>query len=252
MQKLLTCLFVAYFFVSSAFLFCINAMIGLVTGAFDRNHRITHMYSCAWAFHYMLLSPFWRVKFEGRELIDPKKTYVLISNHQSYFDIFVLYGLFRFYKWVSREEIFDTPFIGANMYLNQYVKLVRGKMSSIKEMLKTCKQWLNRGVSIMIFPEGTRSETGEIGSFRDGAFRMAVECGVPVVPIVIDGTFELFPKRTRLINFMAPVRVKILPPVDSSEFKGNAAGYRDYVHSLMQLTLAEMRKQPASGALVSS
>jgi 1-acyl-sn-glycerol-3-phosphate acyltransferase len=180
-------------------------------------------------------------QIEGRELIEPNKTYVLVANHQSYFDIFAVYALFRFFKWVSQEQIFDIPGIGWNMYLNQYVKIVRGNLSSIKQMLKDCKEWLDRDVSIALFPEGTRSLTGEMAPFRDGAFRLAIEAGVPVVPIVIDGTFEALPKGQNIANFFTPVRLKVLPPVDSRQFTKNTVGLRDHVHELIETTLHEMR-----------
>lgn len=243
-----TYVFAAYFFVSCAFMVCISATVTLATFLFDRNRKATHMFSCAWASHYVFMNPFWHFKIEGRELIDPDKTYVMVANHQSYFDILVLYGLFRFYKWVSRHEIFSIPFVGSNMYLNQYVKFVRGNMSSIKQMLKDCRAWLDRDVSVMMFPEGTRSETGQMGPFRDGAFRLAVDSGVPVVPIVIDGTFKVFPKRARIINFFVPIRIKVLPPVDSRAFTKNTVGLRNHVHSLMEAELHRMREDAVAHA----
>jgi 1-acyl-sn-glycerol-3-phosphate acyltransferase len=242
-QKLLTYAFGIYFFVSCAVFLCIAAVITLVTCLFDRDRKATHMFSCAWGSHYVFMNPGWHFKIEGRELIDPNKTYVLVANHQSYFDILAVYGLFKFFKWVSRDEIFSIPLVGGNMYLNQYVKLVRGKMSSIKQMLKDCRVWLDRGVSIAMFAEGTRSETGEMGPFRDGAFRLAIESGVPVVPVVIDGTFKVFAKRKRVIDFITPVRLKVLSPVDSRQFAKNTIGLRDHVHRLMEKTLQEMREE---------
>jgi 1-acyl-sn-glycerol-3-phosphate acyltransferase len=247
-RKLLTIIYAIYFFAACVFLICISASITLLMCLFDRNRKATHMFSCAWGSHYIYINPLWRFKIEGRELIERDKTYVMVANHQSYFDIFTVYGLFRFFKWVSQEQIFNVPFVGWNMYLNQYVKVVRGNLRSIKQMLKECKAWLDRDVSIMLFPEGTRSETGEIAQFRDGAFRLAIESGVPVVPIVIDGTFEVFPKGRNTMNFTNPIRLKVLPPIDSRPFEKNAAGFRDHVHSLMEKTLHEMRGERISGA----
>src|SRR5688572_18090168 len=145
MHAFFSWMYVIYFFASSAVLVCVSGLICLLTAPFDKNRRLVHLFSCAWGHSYIALNPFWKCSIEGRVHIQPKQTYVLISNHQSLMDIIVLYGLFRHYKWVSKEDIFKVPFIGWNMYLNQYVSLRRGNMKSIKVMLKTCRDWMEKG-----------------------------------------------------------------------------------------------------------
>ena len=99
-------------------------------------------------------------------------------------DILVVYGLFRPFKWVSKAELFRVPVVGWNMWLNDYVPVLRGDRESIREMMDRCRAHLARGAPVMIFPEGTRSRDGRLGSFKDGAFRLAIEAGCPVIPIV--------------------------------------------------------------------
>lgn len=245
-RKLLSYLYIAYFFITSGFLVWISAAICLFTKGSDPNRRLVHRYSCWWGFHYIKVNPFWNVQFQGLDNIDPSKTYVLVANHQSFWDIMVLYGLNKPYKWVSKESIFRIPFIGWNMSFNQYVKIARGDLKSIKEMMATCRNWLKQGASIMIFPEGTRSPDGEIQEFRDGPFKMATDCNVPVVPIVIDGTHELLPKGTFMLNFKGHVRIKVLPPVYPADFNCNVKQMRDHVRKLMVATLDEMRGKAKS------
>lgn len=240
-QVLPSILWAAYFFGSSAFFVTIAALVCLFTAPFDRNRRLLHLYASAWGMVYIYTNPFWRVKYEGREHIDPSRTYVLVANHQSYWDILILYGLYKPFKFVSKESIFKMPFIGFNMILNQYVKIERGNLSSIKLMMATCKDWLNRGASILLFPEGTRSEDGEIHNFRDGAFRLAVDCNVPVVPVVIDGTFDVISKKSKRLNFKADMTVRVLPPVDPNDFDRSSGLMRKHVHKLMQENLDEIR-----------
>jgi 1-acyl-sn-glycerol-3-phosphate acyltransferase len=228
---------------SSLFLIWIGALICLVTAPFDKNRRILHYFACWWGNHYMYVLPGWHVHWEGKDYIDSNKTYVLIANHQSLFDILVLYGLYKPFKWVSKESIYKVPAIGQNMMLNQYVCIKRGDMKSIKEMIAACKHWLNRGVSIMMFPEGTRSETGEMQPFRDGSFRLSVDCDVPIIPIVISGTGEILPKKSRHLKLRQDVWVKILPPVYPKDFEHSSGKMRTYVHELMSKTLDEMRKE---------
>ncbi|MBI4533863.1 MAG: 1-acyl-sn-glycerol-3-phosphate acyltransferase [Candidatus Melainabacteria bacterium] len=240
-----------YFFASSAVLVVVAAFICLVTAPFDPNRRLLHYFACWWGHHYIQIVPKWTCHFEGKEHIDPAKTYVLVANHQSFVDIIVLYGLMRPFKWVSKESIFKIPFVGWNMLLNQYVQIKRGNMSSIKDMLQTCRQWLMRGASVLIFPEGTRSEHGELQAFRDGAFRLSSELGLPVVPIVVDGTHKIMPKHSNTLCFVAPITVKILPPVSPKDVAGGSAQLRNHVHKLMQETLSEMRREKAPELVLS-
>lgn len=234
---------VVYFFISSAVLFVIELPIFAATVWFDPNRRILHKYACWWGHHYVQLNRCWTCEFEGVDNIDEKKTYVLVANHQSLFDILVLFGLYKPFKWVSKESIFKVPFVGWNMKLNQYVLIERGDLKSIKGMMRTCRNWLNRGASILMFPEGTRSLDGEIHDFRDGSFRLACDCGVPVVPIVVDGTHDILPKHGKEIKYREDIRVKVLPPVNPADFGNKSAPMRKHVHELMVKTLAEMRQQ---------
>ncbi|MBS2004672.1 MAG: 1-acyl-sn-glycerol-3-phosphate acyltransferase [Cyanobacteria bacterium SZAS LIN-5] len=243
MNKFLSVLFSIYFFASCAVLYSVCAMICLLTAPFDPLRKACHAFSCWWGYHYFQLNPFWKLSYEGVDNIRPDKTYVLIANHQSLADILVIYGLHRRFKWVSKESIFKVPFVGWNMGLNQDVLLRRGDIKSIREMMDVCRTWLKKGCSIALFPEGTRSEDGEIHAFRDGAFRLAMDCGVQVVPIVIDGTFDLLPKGSTTLNFRKHIRIKVLPPVDASAFKGSSGDMRTAVREQMIAALAEMRKQ---------
>lgn len=234
-------LFGAYFFTTSFFMVCIAALICLVTAPFDKNRRILHYFASFWAMIYIYSIPGWRVRYEGLENIDPNKTYVLVANHTSFWDIWVLYGIYKPFKWVSKETIFKVPFVGQNMYLNQYVEIKRGDLKSIKEMMTTCKNWLNRGASVMIFPEGTRSEDGEVQNFRDGAFRMAVDCDVPVVPIIVKGTYEIYSKTAQKLNFNSDIVVRVLPPVYAKDFDRSSGKMRTYVQDLIKRNYDELR-----------
>ena len=244
-QKLLTFLYIVYFFTTSAFLVWISAAICLFTKGSDPKRKLAHLYSCWWGFHYIQINPFWKYKFEGLDNIDADKTYVLVSNHQSLLDIMVLYGLNKPYKWVSKESILKVPFIGWNMQFNQYVKIVRGDLKSIKEMMAICRNWLNQGSSIMIFPEGTRSPDGELLEFRDGPFKLASDCKVPVIPIVVDGTHDCLPKSSNVLKFAGKITVRVLPPVYPQDFE-SVRQFREHVRNLMVTNLAQIRGKVAT------
>jgi 1-acyl-sn-glycerol-3-phosphate acyltransferase len=219
----------------------VATIICLLTAPFDRNRKLVHQFACFWGYHYIMLNPFWRCRFIGLEQLERDKTYVLVSNHQSYWDIMVLYGLFRQFKWVAKESVLKIPFIGWNMRINQYVSVARDDLKSIKAMMASCKEWLARDASLLIFPEGTRSEDGELGKFRDGPFKLAMEAGVPVVPIVLDGTYQILPKNAKSLKFRSDIVVRVLPPIYPQAYEGQPRLMREHVHQCMLETLAQVR-----------
>lgn len=239
--------FLIYFILSSMFFNTLTAITMLLTAPFDPLRRAVHQLSCVWGTHYLYVNPFWHYKIEGREHIDPGKTYVIVGNHSSYFDILVLYSSFRNFKFVSKETIFKIPLIGWNMYLNEYVKIKRGNLSSIKEMMATCKDWLKKGASVMMFPEGTRTETGELLPFRAGGFSLALELGLPIVPVAIYGTFEVFPKGRNELRTFQPIHAKILPPLMPEDYAGKPGKMKEDAQKLINDTLAQMRAQYSIG-----
>jgi 1-acyl-sn-glycerol-3-phosphate acyltransferase len=214
-----TALFWTWIVVTLPLFFGPAFVIWLVTLPFDPNGRILHYYTCFWCGQHVWTNPLWRLDVKGRDVLDTSRPYVYASNHLSAGDIAVLFTLFLPFKFVSKHQNFWVPFIGWNMYLNRYVKLRRGDAASVREVVKSCKTWLGRGVSIMMFPEGTRSITGVMGPFKLGAFKLAQEAGVAVVPIVIDGTREALPKDCVLRQWgSSKIRVRVLAPVESTDY----------------------------------
>ena len=239
---LTTLLFWPYLLASSASLFVGALALFLLTVAFDRRRALLHLYTCAWAYHYVRLLPLWRAEFEGLEHIERGQTYMLVANHQSLGDILVLFGLFKHYKWVSKRAIFRTPFVGWNMWLNDYVALTRGDPKSIEAMMQACRVHLRRGSSVMMFPEGTRSLDGQIKNFKHGAFTLACELGLPVIPIVIEGTRDALPKHGLMLDhpWQLRVRVRVLSPMraDGGE---DVATFMERVRARMIAELAALR-----------
>jgi 1-acyl-sn-glycerol-3-phosphate acyltransferase len=140
----------------------------------------------------------------------------MISNHQSFLDILVLFRLHAHYKWVSKSEMFRIPCIGWNMSLNRYVKLVRGDAASIARMMDACRQHLSQGSSVLIFPEGTRSVDGHLKHFKHGAFTLAQSAGMPILPLVIEGTANALPKHGFVLRGRHAIRVRVLDPVPAA------------------------------------
>jgi 1-acyl-sn-glycerol-3-phosphate acyltransferase len=155
----------------------------------------------------------------GRKNIKRGMTYIIVSNHQSMVDILVLFGLFRHYKWVSKKENFKIPIIGWLMRLNRYIEIERGSTGSYLNMMKKIRKTLNNGNSILMFPEGTRNPGGSLGPFRDGAFRMALENHMGLIPVVLDGTACTIPKGKLILTGRQRIRAKILPEIPYDSFR---------------------------------
>ncbi len=242
MRWLLSVLFWLFFAVSSAVLVFVALALFLVTWPFDRNGRVLHLFSCAWAQLYFWVNPGWHLRIEGRERLPWHGPAVLVSNHQSLGDILVLFGLYRPFKWVSKASNFKLPFLGWNMYLNRYVRLVRGNKDSIAKMMADCERWLDRGVPVLLFPEGTRSPDSQLLPFKDGAFRLALAKGCPLIPMVLTGTADTLPKHGLLLKSRADCKVRVLEPVDPRAFS-DVNAMRDHVRDLMARELARLEAE---------
>ena len=219
-KRLGSTVFWIFLTLSSIALFPVAVAIWLATVLFDRRLVILHRFTCFWASLYTWLNPVWPLEVVGRERIRPGETYVMVSNHLSLLDILVLFRLFRHFKWVSKIENFKIPCIGWNMRLNRYIPLRRGDRESVVQMMAACEQTLAQGNSIMMFPEGTRSVTGELKDFKTGAFELALKTRRPILPIVLAGTSNALPKRGFVLQGRHPIDVTVLDPIPPERFEG--------------------------------
>jgi 1-acyl-sn-glycerol-3-phosphate acyltransferase len=222
MQRILfSVLFWAFLALSSIALFPIAVVIWAVTLLVDRRKVVLHQFTCFWASLYTWLNPAWPVTITGREKLGSEPA-VMVANHLSFLDILVLFRLFSHFKWVSKVENFRVPFIGWNMYLNQYIALRRGDRTSVIQMMRACERTLAAGSSIMMFPEGTRSPSGRMRRFKPGAFELAIKSGRPIQPIVIQGTHNALPKRGFVLQGRHPIRITVLDPVNAEAYAGQS------------------------------
>jgi 1-acyl-sn-glycerol-3-phosphate acyltransferase len=218
-KRLASLLFWTFMTVSSILLYPAALLLWLLTAAFDRRLLLLHRFTCFWASLYTWLNPGWRVRIQGREKIRHNAVYVMVANHQSLLDILVLFRLFKHYKWVSKVENFRIPWIGWNMSLNRYIKLRRGDRKSVEQMMLACERNLKDGNSIMMFPEGSRSPDGRLRPFKPGAFVLAQRAGVPLLPIVIQGTANALPKRGFLLSGHHDIRVRVMDEIPYESFR---------------------------------
>ncbi|MBL7158471.1 MAG: 1-acyl-sn-glycerol-3-phosphate acyltransferase [Candidatus Omnitrophica bacterium] len=202
---------------------------------FDKQRKASHWHGYWWSNAMVGMNPYWKLEITGLENIDKKQTYVIIANHQSFADIIVIYQIRTQFKWVAKESLFKVPFIGWTASLAKHIRITRGKFSSIKKVYREAATWLRSGMSVTFFPEGTRSETDDMGKFQNGAFKLAIKEKKPILPISITGTREAIPKGSWVFKANVTAHLKILSPVDTSSYKpGDFRLLRDKVHSMLE------------------
>ena len=181
------------------------------------NENFTHNLAKIWA-KSILFAGRIRVTVTGYSNIDPGRSYIYMSNHQSNFDIPVLLAyLDTQFRYLAKAELFKIPIFGYAMKRAGYISIDRSNRKSAFESLKEAAKKIRNGVSVLIFPEGTRSRDGNIRPFKKGGFALAVDSGVPVVPIVIHGTWSIMSKKGVRIR-PGNVEIEILKPIETSDY----------------------------------
>lgn len=151
-----------------------------------------------WAKIFCLLT-FVRVKVSGRENIDNDTSYVFVANHQGAYDIFTIYGyLYHNFRWMMKKSLERIPLVGYSCRVSGHIYVDNSTPSRTRQTMETAEKQLSGGMSVVVFPEGARCRDGKMHPFRRGAFMLAVEFGLPVVPITIDGAYKVMPRGTIL------------------------------------------------------
>jgi 1-acyl-sn-glycerol-3-phosphate acyltransferase len=173
---------------------------------------------------------FVKVKITGLEKLNPRQSYVIACNHQSVYDIFVVYGwLPMIFKWMMKAEIRRIPFVGMACEAAGHIFINRSNPIAAKHSLEKAKSQLKNGVSVVIFPEGTRTHDGKMGKFKRGAFRIATDLSLPIVPVTLCGSYERMPRNTLNVT-PGTIEMKIHQPIDVNPFSP------DNFQELMQKT----------------
>jgi len=216
-------------------LFFVVLLVTIIFMPFDKKRKIAHAQCYWWAGALIKFNPFWNVKISGLENIDRKETYVIVANHQSLADIIVLYRTRIQFKWVAKESLFWIPFIGWNLSLIRHIKLMRGRLGSIKRVYRDAANWLRNDISVLFFPEGTRSDSDKMNVFQNGAFKLAIKEKRPILPIKVEGTREAIAKGSWIFKSNVVGKITVNPPVDTSEFNaGDFSKLRDIVYGILQ------------------
>ncbi len=243
MLAVLSVLYWVLFALSLPPLFLVALVVFVLTAPFDRRRVALHLWSCLWGSLYVHLNPLWHRRVEGRERLPWSGPAVIVSNHLSLVDVPVLFGLYRPFKWVSKSSVFRVPFLGWNMSLNGYVPITRGAADSVRRMMARCRELLAEGSPVLLFPEGTRSPDGRLQPFKEGAFRLAMDAGVPVVPVALSGTGDTLPKHGMIMRNRMYAVVRVLEPIDPAGY-ADARALRDAAREAIARALGEADAAP--------
>ncbi len=221
-------------------MFCTGVLVLLFTFPFDPMRRVVDWHSTIWAKLHYWVNPGWKVHYSGGEHVKRDKPYVIICNHQSMLDIILMYHVPRVFKWVSKKEAVWVPFAGPALLMHRDILIKRGDSGSVKYMVKKAKYFFDRNVCVAVFPEGTRTKDGQIHRFKDGAFIMAKLTHTAILPVVMNGNFDVMPKKGYNIKRKQDFHIKVLPEISVEEV--DSTSVKELAAKLHDLMLAEHRQ----------
>lgn len=181
--------------------------------------RLVHQNSGRWSRAIIGCSPIWHSVVTGLEHLQEGKHYIIIANHQSLLDILAVCAALPLnFKFLAKRELFQIPLMGWAMASAGYIPVDRASHKSGREAMHRINRVLKNGVSVLLFPEGTRSPDGKVHAFKMGAFKLARDNKVEILPVVVDGTGQALPKKSWLIKKKSTFIVSIGKPVSLEDF----------------------------------
>ena len=184
------------------------------------------------------------VHVEGREKLDVRQSYVFVANHQGYLDILLMYGyLGHTFKWMMKDYLKKMPIVGQVCMVSHQI-FVGDSLSSIQQAVKDARKTLQGGMSMSIFPEGTRTYDGTMGPFKRGAFMLANEIGLPIVPITINGSFKAFSRKAKSVT-RTPLSIQIHEPITPDYYQQKPTKvFMQEVHDRIECALGRTEVRP--------
>lgn len=212
----------AYMWVSFTLVYIVIFLVGLVVSIpllpFDRYRKTMNVFFMLGGRLLPTYNPFIRKEFSGLETIDLSQPRIFVANHQSFLDMPLLASLPFNMKWLSKDGMFKIPGVGTMMRLGGHIGIKRGTTGAALA-LDRLKPYVKAAVPVMIFPEGTRSKTGQMSAFKNGAFLLSRETGAAIQPLVIHGTHALLPPGTWVFRSSGTIRLSVLPPFHPNDYE---------------------------------
>ena len=219
--------------------------VWVVTAPFDRGRYHAGRAFRQLAVAQVTLNPLWHFETDGESPANPRLPYVAVSNHESYADIFLISHFPWEMKWLSKDTIFRIPVMGWMMRMANDISIKRGKRESVMSAMNGCRDRLSRKVSVMIFPEGTRSKTDDLLPFKDGAFKLAIEAGAPILPIAVAGTRDCMAKGSFAFR-RARAKARVLTPIPTQGLtNADVAALRERTRDLIDAARRDLQRELA-------
>ena len=216
-------------------------LVWITTTPFDKGRYATGYTFRRLCVLHQWLNPMWKFKTSGQLPANKRNPYVMVSNHESFVDMLLLSHLKMEMKYLSKESFLRIPLVGWMMKMSGDVSVLRGDRSSGAAALIVCEKWLKRKMSVMIFPEGTRSFDGEMRGFKDGAFILAIRTQTPMLPVVVHGTRSALRKSDWRMGD-AKAEVRVLEIIETTGMTLNdVPALRERVRDAMIAEIAKMR-----------
>jgi 1-acyl-sn-glycerol-3-phosphate acyltransferase len=226
----------------TVFMAVIAILVSFVTAGGETAHKVGRI----WAKCILALSNI-RVTVKGLSNLKPGRSYIYMANHMSNFDIPVLQAYLPVqFRWLAKAELYKIPIFGYAMKRAGYISIDRSDRKSAIESLNKAVKIIRDSVSVIIFPEGTRSRTNNVQPFKKGGFFLAVDSGVPIIPIIIHGTGRIMPKKQMLIK-PGNVTIEISKPIESSNYTRKTKN--DLIKKVRHVILESFEKGKKNGSL---
>lgn len=159
-----------------------------------------------------------RIKTRGHEHLDPKQSYVFVANHQGAFDIFLVYGFLKHpIIWMQKQSLRSIPFVGFASQKAGHVFVDNSTVATRAATIETAKERVSNGVSIVVFPEGARTRTGKMSRFKRGAFHIAHDMKLPIVPLTLNGPYDVLHRDSLQLSIGKKMELVIHPPIETKD-----------------------------------
>ena len=220
------------------------ASISIAGSLLSGNGRLQHFCMRRWSKDNLWLSRA-RVEIEGLENIDRDGPQIFTANHSGLHDILSLAAHLPIqFRWVAKKTLFTVPFMGWHMRRSGYIPIDRENPREAARSIITAAKEIANGVNAIAFPEGTRSKTGALGELHSGAFALCLRAGVPLVPVVVDGSYRVIAPKTLQVNPGTVIRIRICRPIDVTLYqKSEKRRLMEDVFAVMNDNLTELQSR---------
>ena len=215
-------------------------VVGYAASFFDANGNLAHRCISQWARTSLALAGL-RVQIEGQERLNPENTYIFMPNHASFLDTLLAFAYIPCnFRDVIKEEVFSIPLLGLVLRRSGQIPMDRNNPWKALKSLRQAADLLKEGVSVLVFPEGTRTPNGEIQEFKTALFILPIRSRIPVVPVLIEGTYQALKRGSILVN-PVPLKLTFFDPIPADSFEVQERDtFAEKVHQILSISMTRL------------